>query len=237
MKNEEILFGYRAPQLLATNLWEISGEWKNKLGRRMTVIKFSNGDLFIHNAIRLKPSDIDWLKILGTVKYVIAPNSFHCSDAGWMVQKFPTSQLYVPQKKLHDFKTQGFAPLDIAVDFPPQLAGELTAVPMLGTKIQEVAFIHHPSRTLIFCDLAFNMGDVFTGFEKFIMNWNKVGRRFGPSRLTKIAFTKNTAQLIESYKKILTFDFDRVIVNHGDILEKNGKNLLKSGVEEIFGPL
>lgn len=237
MKNEEIIHNYKSPRQLSENLWEISGDWSNKLGRRMTVVRLKNGDVFIHNAIRLKPEDLSWLKSLGAVKYVVAPNTFHCSDAGWMTEKLSEAQLYVPQKKIEHFRKMGFSPLDVAVDFPTQFLNELSAVPMQGTKMDEVAFIHHSSRTLIFCDLAFNMGDVFSGIEKLIMDWNKVGRRFGPSRFTKIFFTKNSNQLVDSYKKILTFDFDRVIVNHGDILEKNGKTLLKSGVEDIFGPL
>lgn len=235
MKNNQVLFNYSPPHQLAANLWEIRGEWKNKLGRRMTVIKLADDSIFIHNAIRLNAAELDWLKNLGSVQYVVAPNTFHCSDAGWMLDHFQNAQLFVPLKKISDFEKQGFKPKNINGEFPKNISSELSCFSMVGSKMEEAAFIHHPSKTLIFCDLAFNMADVFTGFEKIIMNLNKVGIRFGPSRITKLLFTKNTGELIQSYKNILTQDFDRVIVNHGDVLPSNGKNLLRKSVQEIFG--
>jgi hypothetical protein len=107
---------------------------------------------------------------------------------------------------------------------------------MLGTRVEEAAFIHFSSRTLILCDLAFNMGNVYSGFEKLVMNWNKIGGQFGPSRLTKILFTKNRRLLIKSYETLLKENFDRVIVNHGEILESKGRAKLIEGIERIFGP-
>ena len=237
MKNTQALFKYNTPKLLADNLWEIRGDWKNKLGRRMTIVRMINGSIFIHNAIRLNPTEMNWIKTLGDIKYIVAPNIFHCSDAGWMMEQFPNATLYVPLKKVSDFEQLGFSPKNVNSDFPNELSAELGCFPMHGTKMEEAAFIHHPSKTLILCDLAFNMANVFSGFEKVIMNWNKVGIRFGPSRLTKLLFTKNTKDLIQSYKILLSQDFDRVIVNHGEVLPKNGKNLLQTSVQEIFGDL
>jgi hypothetical protein len=79
------------------------------------------------------------------------------------------------------------------------------------------------------------MADVFTGFERSFMRWNKVGGRFGPSRLTKWVFAKDRKKLRDSYHNLLETDFDRVIVNHGDILETGGRERLRTSVAEIFG--
>jgi|GEM_PF-5213146 len=62
-----------------------------------------------------------------------------------------------------------------------------------------------------------------------------VGGRFGPSRLTRILFTRNREKLVSSYRKLLELDFDRVIVNHGNVLPSGGKELLAESVREIFG--
>lgn len=233
---DEIQFNYQAPQLLDKNLWHLTGEWKNKLGRRMTIVRLQDGRVWIHNAFRLKEKDLAWLKALGDVAFIVAPNTFHCSDAGWMAQQFPQAELFVPLTKIPSFQSLGLKPKDANADFPFSISNELRCFPMQGTRMSEAVFIHIPTKTLILCDLAFNMPDVFSGFEKIIMNWNKVGGgRFGPSRLTQLLFAKDKQALKESYQQILNENFDRVIVNHGNILERYGKEKLQKSVTEIFG--
>lgn len=232
---DTVKFGYNAPRELDRNLWEITGEWRNKFGRRMTVIRLQDGRLVIHNAFRLKQDDLEWLKSLGAPAFIVAPNKFHCSDAGWMAEKFPEAELFVPKSQIPAFQRSGFRPKDVNVDFPGEFGGELRCIPMQGTRFEEAAFIHIPSRTLILCDLSFNMGHVFSGLSKWIMEWNQVPGRFGPTRLTKLVFTKDQPSLIASYEALLKEDFDRVIVNHGDVLETGGKEKLNAGIQRIFG--
>lgn len=230
---EGLRFGYEAPRQLAENLWEIRGYWRNKFGRRMTVIRCSDGRVLIHNAIQLLKNDLYWLHSLGTVSWIVAPNIFHCSDAGWMNRHFPDAELYVPKEKLPHFIKQDFNPRDVNTRFPK--LPEVEMIPFQGTKISEAVFLHKPSKTLILCDLSFNMEDVFTGLGRHFARWNRVGGRFGPSRLTRLLFTKDRRQVMESYHRLLTLDFDRVIVNHGAVLEAGGKEKLREGVREIFG--
>jgi hypothetical protein len=227
--------GYAPPKALAENLWEIRGQWSNKFGRRMTIVRLTNGDVFIHSAIRLEPSDLSWLKSLGPVRGIVAPNKFHCSDAPWMAGEFPEATLYVPTRKMAAFASLGLKPSDLASDFPTDIGGELECVPMQGTRIDESALIHHSSRTLILCDLAMNMEDVFTGVEGAFMRWNGVGGRFGVTRLTKFLFTSDKKALVASYLRVLDRDFDRVVVSHGAVLEGGGREQLKKAVTDLFG--
>lgn len=228
-------YSYGKPVLLAENLWEVRGEWSNAFGRRMTVVRYSNGDVFVHNAIRLDPPDLEWLRSLGPVRAIIAPNKFHTTDAPLMAREFPGAGLFVPAIKLAEFRAAGLDPRDVATDFQPAHGGELECIPMRGTRVDESAFIHHPSRTLILCDLAMNMEDVFTGLQRTFMHWNKVGGRFGVTRLTRWAFTRDKKALVDSYARLLDQDFDRIVVNHGAVLETNGKAMLRASVAEIFG--
>lgn len=225
-----IKFPYALPRELAPGLWEIRGEWSNKFGRRMTVIRLHDGRLVIHNAFRLHEPEMNWLRRMGEPAFLLAPNAFHCSDAAWMAEQFPRIKLFAPSAKLKEFAR--FHAEDNR-NFPS--LPEFVALPMEGTRIDETAFLHRPSRTLILCDLAFNMADIYTGFEKIFMRWNKIGGRFGPSRLTKLLFAKDKTTLVASYERLLAEDFDRVIVNHGDVLDKGGKAALKNGLSEVFG--
>lgn len=226
---------YGKPAQLADNLWEVRGAWSNKLGRRMTIVRVGNGDVFVHNAIRLTPPDLAWLKGLGRVRGVIAPNKFHCTDGGWLARACPGASIYAPPNKFAHFEAQDLEPQDVATDFPAEVACDLECIPMHGTRIAESAFIHHPSRTLILCDLAMNMENVFSGVEGAIMRWNRVGGRFGVTRLTKYFFASDKKALVASYRRLLERDFDRIVVNHGAVLETNGRELLEGSVREIFG--
>ena len=219
------------PQALAPDLWELRGTWANAFGRRMTVMRLGD-KLAVHNALELDEQELAWLRSLGEVTWIIAPNKFHCSDAPWMARAFPRAQLFAPASKLEAFRAQGLKPFDLNKDFPA-LPG-LHCIPMRGTRIEEAAFFHQPSRTLILCDLAFNMKDEFRGLEKVFMRWNKVGVRFGPTRLTRLLFTKSRAELLASYEALLALDFDRVVVNHGEVLATNGRALLRESVKEIL---
>jgi hypothetical protein len=234
---DEIEFGYQPPRKLDEDLWEFRGDWKNKLGRRMTVIRLRDGRLVLHSSIRLRQGDLDWLLSQGTPSVIIAPNVFHCSDAGWMAKKFPAAELFVPKSKFKLFRSMGLSPKDVNSDFPMTIADQLKCIPIQGTRFEEAAFLHIPSRTLVLCDLAFNMGDVFSGIEKLLMKWNRVGGQFGPSRLTKLVFAKDSRLLLSSYRDLLKEDFDRVIVNHGEVIKSGGRVGLSVGIERVFGPL
>jgi hypothetical protein len=227
-------FPYARPVLLAENLWEIRGEWSNALGRRMTVVRLRDGDVFVHAAIRLDPHDLGWLHGLGPVRGIIAPNRFHCSDAPWLAQACPQATVYAPGARA-DLRAGLGTRLYPLEAFPGELAAELECVPMRGTRIGEAAFLHHPSRTLILCDLAMNMEAVFTGWTRLFMRWNRVGGRFGITRLTKLLFASDARALHRSYRELLERDFDRVIVSHGAVLETGGREQLRASVAQTFG--
>ncbi len=231
-------FNYRVARLLDENIWEITGEWRTKFARRMTIVRLAGGQVFVHNPIHLRRQEMDWLRSIGTLAYIVAPNVFHCSDAAWMKQQFPEAKLYVPGRKLKQFIESGVVAFDTENEFPKEIAGELHYLPSKGTSIQEAIFWHRPSKTLILTDLAFNMPDVYHGLEKIIMGWNMVGGRFGPTRALRWIFTKDKSAVLETFRQILALDFNRVIVNHGDVLEPSdigGRALLRASVVEIFG--
>lgn len=194
----------------------------------MTIMRLDDGSLLIHNAIQLEESELAWLNSLGPVTSIVGPNTYHCSDAGWMHDRFPQARLYVPQKNLSRFPKA----LDVNQDFP-QTPG-VVCYPMRGTRMQEAAFWHPGTSTLVLTDTAFNMPPVFTGLEKILMDWNKVGGRFGPSRLTRLLFATDVQALLDSYRRLTQLPLKRIIVNHGDVLEENALAQLDHGINVIF---
>ncbi len=94
-------------------------------------------------------------------------------------------------------------------------------------------FIHHASKTLILTDLAFNFGTdvpLSTGiFLKLYGAYNK----FCPT-LTIRASIKDKGAFGKSLQRILAEDFDRIIVSHGNIIEKDGKNIFKQAFRKYL---
>src|SRR5829696_10208832 len=57
---------------------------------RMTVVRLSNGDLFLHSPIRFDERLAKELRRLGTVHHLVSPNQFHYAHTGNGRGRFPT---------------------------------------------------------------------------------------------------------------------------------------------------
>ena len=92
----------------------------------------------------------------------------------------------------------------------------------------EVVFFHRASRTLLLCDLAFDFGPRTATPTRLLMKVLRSYGRFGPSKLDPLLIRDRDAAR-RSLERILDWDFDRVVVSHGEILEKGGREALRSG--------
>ncbi len=89
-------------------------------------------------------------------------------------------------------------------------------------RLNEVVFFHRASRSAIFTDLVFNVPRRFQRARGLFYTLVGGRGRFGPHRLIRMIIRDRKAAR-ESVAKILEWDFDRVIVTHGDVLESGGK--------------
>ncbi len=92
----------------------------------------------------------------------------------------------------------------------------------------EVTFFHRASRTLVLCDLAFNFGPRTATPTKLLMKLIRSYGHLAPSTLDPWLI-RDRAAARESLERILAWDFDRIIVAHGDVLESGGHDTLRRG--------
>jgi len=212
---------------LGSGIWVRDGEWyASSFRRRMTVMALPNYDLIVHNAFILKNEDISRLCSLGTVVGIVMPNALHGDEIGWMVAKFPQARVLVPSAALKKAKVKHRVTGCLERDWPEEWSSSIVCLPVEGLRmIHESAFYHKASRSLVLTDLVFNMKaeDFKTPIERKIMSWNRVGTGFGPSRLCDSLFTKDMGARRRSIATMLSWDFDRVIMSHGQVLESGGK--------------
>ena len=224
------------PKSLAPNLWVVdqpdfgSGPAKG-IGTRMTVIKLASGGLFLHSPTKLDDETRRALDSLGEVRAVVAPSRAHHLFVGDYIKTWPSAKLYGPPGlvgDIKDFRARSGARPDLKLDAvlgdDPQSewAGEIDQHLFKGARwLNEVVFFHRPSRTAIFTDLVFNVPADSKDARLF---YAIVGARghFGPHLIVRLAIRDRKAAR-ESVAKILEWDFDRVIVTHGDVLETGGK--------------
>jgi hypothetical protein len=204
----------------------VDGWWKQSpMGRRMTVLELGDGELAIHCSIRMDGPDMEKLDALGRVAYVIAPNPFHASEAPWYAERYPEAKVLIPRGMRE--KQEPRMRIDGSVEeWPAALGGRLEACTIEGLRIAESAYFHPRSRTLVVTDLVMNFGgDHFKGPIKLLMHLNGIVGRFATSRLFRSAI-KDKARFRQSLQRLMEWDFDRVVMSHGRVLESGGRERL-----------
>jgi hypothetical protein len=239
MSKEEIQPYEAEPRQHGEGLWTWDGEWYgNPFKRRMTIARLASGGLFIHNAMRLRDEDYAKLEKLGRIEAIVVPNKFHDSDAHFYKLRYPSARLYVPRGAQK--KVAALCPVDGTLPPPDTEAWsrEIECLEFSGTRLlEEFVFLARAARTLILTDLVFNLPVDGPGSDSrayvLLCRLNLIHGRFGPSRIFKRVFMNDRVRASASLGKILAWDFDRVIMNHGSPLESGGREAMRRGFAEI----
>lgn len=196
------------------------------LGHRMTVVRLPNGGLWLHSPVAFSDALAQALATLGSVQHIVAPNCVHDTYLeGWFAA-CPTARFHGapglakarPTLPFTDTLSDAGAPEWAAV-FDQHI---LRGMP----RINELVFFHRDSGTLIVTDLVFNLGPDMPILSRVLLRLNQCYCTFGPSRLLK-SMIKDRAALRTSLETIFAWDFDRIILSHGENILHDGKNRLR----------
>ena len=208
---------------LADNLWllhyklPILGEY---LGRNVTIIRLASGELVIHSTGPFSPEDVAAISALGTPAYLVDAITLHDTFAKQAHDAFPNLPYYAPA----GFSEIVELPTELLDRPPAAWQGELDVLELAGhDATPEFVFLHRPSRTLIVTDLMFNVeDDAPLGVR--MMSLLQVGLQHAPGmpRPEKL-MVKDKEAFKGSLDTIMSWDFDRVIVGHGEPIETGGK--------------
>lgn len=209
------------------HIWEVNDPLKIlgvEFGHRMTVVKLSSGDLWVHSPVALCEDIQQAIDALGSPRYFVAPSAFH--DMYWSpyFDAFDDVEFHgVPDmpSELHFTHTLSETiPSEWAEDF------DMIAVEGIPT-LNEHVFIHKKSKTLILADLVFNFETRQKLWERMFLKMNGVHGQVGPSRLF-CACIKDKKAFRGSLDRLLACDFDRIIVGHGQNIETGGKQIMEN---------
>jgi hypothetical protein len=208
------------------HIWEVSDPLQIlgvAFGHRMTVVKLSSGDLWVHSPVEFNEGVQKELNSLGDARYFVAPSTFH--------------DLYWPSyfDAFHDVEFHGVPGMPSALTFthtfsdaiPSEWSQDFDMVAIEGAPmLNEHVFVHKKSKTLILADLVFNFEKRQKIWERMFLKMNDVHGKVGPSRMFR-ACIKDKKAFRASLDRILACDFDRVIVGHGHNIETGGKRVLE----------
>ena len=190
-----------------------------EVGARMTVLELAGG-LLVHSPLALDPGSVAHL---GEPRWVVAPNLFHHLHAGpwieagveaWAAPGLPAKR---PDLAFAGTLAPGRQPFGGEVAVLP-----LTCLPLTN----EVAVLHRPSRTLVVTDLLFNFSTAMPWATRTAMRGlcGYPGCRATLVERLAMRRREGRAQLAE----LAQWDFDRLIMSHGQIVETGGKEAFLS---------
>jgi hypothetical protein len=214
---------------LDENLWTVAVPHKFMafhFGARMNVVRLPSGALWLHSPVPLSPQLGEELDALGPVRHVVAPNLFHHLYAGQYADAWPESRVHVAPglaQKRADLRIDTELSEASAEDWEEQI----DALPVGGSpRLRETVFLHRSSKTLITCDMAVNLQDSDHWLTRQYLRWTGTYKRTDQSRALRMAFPDRKAARA-SIDRILRWDFDRLLVAHGEVVETGAKEIFR----------
>ena len=216
----------QSPRNVAPDLWLAERPFKLPyvrvdIGTRMTVIRLLQGGLLIHSPVKLDAELRRSIDALGETRAIVAPNRLHHLFIQDYIAAYPEARVYaapsLPEKR-PDLRFD-----DTLSDTPQaEWRGQVEQHLFRGAPpLNEVVFLHPATRTLILTDLAFNLPtETARKSPLFYLLWD-VGH-FGPHRFVRLRGIRDWEAARDSVERILRWDFDRIIVSHGNVLEGGG---------------
>jgi hypothetical protein len=217
-------------QAFAPNIWIIDGPTVRDFGilfpTRMTVVKLADGSLWIDSPVSVPFETLKQITEWGPVRYLVAATPRHVWRLAAWHTLFPDAQRWASRPTLLTLK-KGHLPLTGTLkDTPPSdWSVDLDQLAFQGNPLgEEVLFFHQASRTVILDDFI-QVHLVVRGkplLNALIKLEGVASPQGGVGRDIRLSFTnRNLAR--RSLDKLLSWDFDKLIIAHGACIEKDAK--------------
>lgn len=199
-----------------------------ELGGRMTVVRLRGGGLWLHSPVRCEAAAREAVEALGPVRYLVAPNLMHHLHMRAWAAAYPEARVVaLPGLR----RKQPELRIDVELgDTSGEGYGEVLSQHRVRgiPRLEEFVFLHRPSRTLLVTDLAFHIRHSPSWLTRTYLRLCGAYGRLAPTVLLK-AMVKDRPALRASLEEVLRLDFERVVVCHGEVLERGGREALRSG--------
>ena len=203
---------------------------------RMTVVRLSNGDLFLHSPIKFEGRLANELLGLGAVRHLVSPNQFHYAHIGEWAKAFPNAVSWASPRVRERARVR-----NVDVDFtrdleaspPEEWRREIDQTLFPGGYFKEFIFFHEASKTLILADTIINIEldkvtEPWRTATKFAGMYHPYGQIFFGMRLP-LFLQRRKAE--EAIKKIHAWQPQRILLSHGRCFDADADKV----IHRIFG--
>jgi Domain of unknown function (DUF4336) len=197
------------------------------LTTRMTIIRLAGGVVIVHSPIRLSQELLFAAASIGSVCFIVAPNRFHHLFVPDWQRAYPNAQTFCApglDSKRADLKFTAI----LGDDPPAAWADEMDQAFMRALPpLNEIVFFHRQTRTVIFTDLLFNIARHDSPYARFLLRLDGAFRGPAIPRSFMLLLRRRRSECAAFLKRIMSWDFDRAILAHGDIIESGAKPVIE----------
>ncbi|HVH41921.1 MAG TPA: DUF4336 domain-containing protein [Labilithrix sp.] len=188
---------------------------------RATIMRLPTGGLVIHSPLAIDDATAKEIDALGDVRFIVAPNGLHWMFLKAAKSRYPQARVFgspVLAKKLGDFAFEHL-PERGGIDGMDGVRIErIQGAP----RIQEHVFLHETSRSLLVTDLVFNVHECRSFLMRFFLRIGGTWKKTAQSLEWRF-LVKDRPAAAQSASEVLTWDFERVVVGHGEVVEDDAR--------------
>ena len=204
---------------------------------RMTVVRLSNADLFLHSPIKFDERLADELRRLGTVRHLVSPNQFHYAHIGEWEAAFPDTICWASpgvRRRARARRANIRFTRNLDASPPEEWRAEMDQLLFPGGYFKEFIFFHKASRTLILTDTIINIeldkiSEPWRTATKLSGMYHPYGQIFFGMRLPLLLQRRKAKAAIG---KIHSWQPWRIVVSHGRCFDSD----IDKVIRRIFGP-
>lgn len=197
---------------------------------RMVVARLADGGLWLWSPMPIDDALAEQISGLGPVRHLVAPNAMHHLHFEAAAARWPEARRYLAPalaRKRPELRHDQL----LGDEVPAAWAGQIEAHLVGGApRLDEVVFLHRPSKTLVLCDLVFNLREIRGWVSSLVFRMAGTHRGLAQSRLLRTMIRDREAAAA-SARRILQWDFERVVMAHGEVLEHDARESLRGALE------
>lgn len=225
---------------LANELWVFDGESVPFFGlpysTRMTVVRLSDGNLWVHSPIKLTIEIQSQLESLGPVTSLIAPNHLHHLFLPDWIKAYPQAEIFGTDeviKKRQDISFNASLNSDRKWCWQDDIEQALFSGSPL---MQECVFFHKKSDTLIVTDLVENFsGREFNYWQRLVAQGVGILAPNGKMPLDwRLSFMFGKEDARKHLERMLAWQPQRLVMAHGEIVTDNAEPFLRRSFKWLW---
>jgi hypothetical protein len=200
---------------------------------RMVAVRLSNGLVWVWSPIGLSANLRVEVDEIGRVAHLVSPNKIHHLYLADWKASYPAAKLWGPSSTIGKRTDLDFqAPLK---NHPPdEWAGDFDQFWFTGSPfLDELVFLHKPSKTAILADLSENFSEGFlqahwAAWQRTIARAWKIVEPWGYAPLElRLSWWRRTGAR-ETLERLLEAHPERVVMAHGEWQPRNGRAYLET---------